>query len=82
MATRKKSATDVIVTEKSTPTTTTRAPSVDVYVEAYGRQISVKEVTKAVKDVVGNAKKCKVYIKPEDGKAYIVADGNQLSIEL
>ncbi|MBR5136938.1 MAG: hypothetical protein IKV30_02845 [Clostridia bacterium] len=80
MATKRKTATET--TAPVEKVAATRAPSVDVYLEACGQQISVKALTKAVKDVVGKAKKCQVYVKPEDGKAYIVADGNTMSIEL
>ncbi|MBR2902851.1 MAG: hypothetical protein IKC38_06585 [Clostridia bacterium] len=84
MAPRKKSSTAIVVTDAATTPakTTSRGPSVDIYMEYHGKQFSVKDITKAVKDIACNSKKCKVYVKPEDGKVYIVADGEQFSIEL
>lgn len=49
---------------------------VNFFVEYGGVQVSIDEVIKNVKATYGkNAKEISVYLKPEESKAYFVADG-------
>ena len=49
---------------------------VDFFVEFGGVQVSIDEVIKNVKLTLGkDAKEISVYLKPEESKAYFVADG-------
>ena len=49
---------------------------VDFFVEFGGVQVAAKEVVKNVKATIGkDAKEIAVYLKPEESKAYFVADG-------
>lgn len=49
---------------------------VEVFVEFGGIQVSIDEVVKNVKATYGKtAKNVTVYLKPEESKAYFVADG-------
>ena len=51
---------------------------VDFFVEFGGVQVAAKEVVKNVKATIGNdAKEIAVYLKPEESKAYFVADGEK-----
>lgn len=46
-----------------------------VVVEFGGKKIDVAKVTDAVKKAGPKATKMDIYIKPEEGRAYYVADG-------
>ena len=51
---------------------------VDFFVEFGGVQVAAKEVVKNVKATIGkDAKEIAVYLKPEESKAYFVADGEK-----
>ena len=53
-------------------------PKVDFFVEYGGVQVSIEEVISNVKITLGkDAKEISVYLKPEESKAYFVADGNE-----
>lgn len=58
-----------------------KAASVKVFVEYQGRQISADDILEAVKAAAGKAKNLEVYVKPEDGAAYYVADGEGGKVE-
>lgn len=52
--------------------------SVEVFVEFGGAQVAIDEVIKNVKVTYGkDAKEIKIYLKPEESKAYFVADGTE-----
>ncbi len=56
---------------------------VDFFVEFGGAQVSVDEVIKNVKLTLGkDAKKISVYLKPEESKAYFVADGEEKDMDV
>lgn len=56
---------------------------VDFYVEFGGVQVSIDEVIANVKTTLGTtAKEIKVYLKPEESKAYFVADGEEKEMDV
>ena len=56
---------------------------VDFFVEFGGAQVSVEEVIKNVKLTLGkDAKEISVYLKPEESKAYFVADGEEKDMDV
>ena len=56
---------------------------VKFYVEFGNAQVSVEEVIKNVKATYGkDAKEISVYLKPEDSKAYFVADGEEKEMDV
>ena len=56
---------------------------VDFFVEFGGAQVSVDEVIKNVKLTLGkDAKEISVYLKPEESKAYFVADGEEKDMDV
>lgn len=62
---------------------TASATKVDVYVEFAGAQVSVDEVIKNVKLTNGKiAKDLTIYIKPDESKAYFVADGEEKEMDV
>ena len=66
-------------------TTTKKAveTKVEVFVEFGGVQVSIDEVIKNVKLTNGKAaKEITVYLKPEESKAYFVADGNEKEMDV
>ncbi|MGN1050813.1 MAG: DUF6465 family protein [Acutalibacteraceae bacterium] len=64
-------------------TTKKVAPKVSVYIEYGEKQVSVDEVIKNVETVNGKtAKEYKIYIKPEESKAYFVADGEEKEMDV
>lgn len=64
-------------------TTKKAATKVDVFVEFGGVQVSIDEVVKNVKLTNGKAAKdITVYIKPEESKAYFVADGEEKEMDV
>ena len=68
-----------IIAEKKEVTKKKRTKSVDTYVEHMGMQTSVKDIEEKIKKVCKeNFKKytsIEIYIKPEEGVAYYVVDG-------
>ncbi|MCH5296156.1 MAG: hypothetical protein J1E85_00640 [Ruminococcus sp.] len=56
---------------------------VDFFVEYAGVQVSIDEVIKNVKATYGkDAKNISVYLKPEESKAYFVADGEEKDMDV
>lgn len=56
---------------------------VDLFIEFGGVQVSVDEVIKNVKLTLGkDAKEISVYLKPEESKAYFVADGEEKDMDV
>lgn len=56
---------------------------VNFFVEFGGVQVSIDEVIKNVKLTLGkDAKEISVYLKPEESKAYFVADGEEKEMDV
>lgn len=56
---------------------------VDFYVEFGGVQVAVADVVNNVKATLGkDAKEIAVYLKPEESKAYFVADGEEMEMDV
>ena len=69
----------------TTKKTTTKkvASKVEMFVEFGGVQVSVDEIIENVKKVNGkDAKNYTIYLKPEDSKAYFVADGEEKEMDV
>ena len=88
-AAAKKAPAKKTATKKAAPakkTTTTKkaaAAKVEVFVEFGGVQVSIDEVVQNVKKTNGKAaKELTVYIKPEESKAYFVADGEEKEMDV
>ncbi len=59
------------------------ATKVDFFVEFGGVQVSVDEVIENIKATNGKAaKEISVYLKPEESKAYFVADGEEKEMDV
>ena len=59
------------------------AAKVDFFVEYGGVQVSVADVISNVKATYGkDAKEISVYLKPEESKAYFVADGEEKEMDV
>ena len=58
-----------------------KAPAVKVVLEFQGRQVSADDILSAVMAKAGKAKNVEIYVKPEDGAAYYVADGESGKVE-
>ena len=59
------------------------AEKVDFFVEYGGVQVAAKEVVKNIKATIGkDAKEIAIYLKPEESKAYFVADGESGSMDV
>lgn len=64
-------------------TTKATASKVEVFVEFGGVQVSIDEVVENVKKTTGNsAKAYKIYLKPEESKAYFVADDSESEMDV
>lgn len=56
---------------------------VNFFVEFAGVQVSIDEVVNNVKTTLGkDAKEISVYLKPEESKAYFVADGEEKEMDV
>ncbi len=81
-ATEKKPAAKKTTTTKKTTTKKTAA-KVEMFIEFGGVQVSVDEIVENVKKVNGkDAKNYTIYLKPEDSKAYFVADGEEKEMDV
>ena len=59
------------------------ATKVEVFVEFGGVQVSIDEMVKNIKLTNGkSAKEITVYLKPEESKAYFVADGEEKEMDV
>ena len=68
---------------KKAPAKKATATKVEVFIEFGGAQVSIDEVIKNVKLVNGQpAKEIAIYIKPEESKAYFVADGEDKEMDV
>ena len=57
-------------------------PKMDLYIQFGGATVSVADIEKNVKKVVKGKKAYTVYVKPEESKAYIVADGETTGMDV
>jgi hypothetical protein len=57
-------------------------PKFDLYIQFGGATVSVNDIEKNVKKVVKGKKAYTVYVKPEESKAYIVADGETTGMDV
>ena len=57
-------------------------PKFDLFIQFAGATVSVKDIEKNVKKVVKGKKSYTVYVKPEESKAYIVADGETTGMDV
>ena len=57
-------------------------PKMDLYIQFGGATVSVSDIEKNVKKVVKGKKAYTVYVKPEESKAYIVADGETTGMDV
>ncbi|MEE0958131.1 MAG: DUF6465 family protein [Ruminococcus sp.] len=68
---------------KKTDAKKTAEANVDFFVEFGGVQVSVADVVANVKATYGkDAKEIAVYLKPEESKAYFVADGEESEMDV
>lgn len=64
-------------------TTKKTAAKVEMFIEFGGVQVSIDEIIENVKKVNGkDAKNYTIYVKPEDSKAYFVADGEEKEMDV
>lgn len=73
-------------TAKKTATRKTAAkkvePKFELYIQFGGATVAVDDIEKNVKKVVKDKKAYTVYVKPEESKAYIVADGETTGMDV
>ncbi|MBQ9742623.1 MAG: hypothetical protein IJV88_02985 [Ruminococcus sp.] len=82
-----KTAAKTTTAKKTTTTkkTTTKktAAKVELFIEYAGVQVAVDEIIENVKKVNGkDAKSYTIYVKPEESKAYFVADGEEKDMDV
>lgn len=78
----KKAAPKKTAPKKTAPAKPAEA-KVDFFVEYGGVQVSVADVISNVKATYGkDAKEIEVYLKPEESKAYFVADGEPMEMDV
>lgn len=84
----KKTETKAAATKTATKTAAKKAPAkkadpkFDLFIQFGGATVSVKDIEKNVKKVVKGKKAYTVYVKPEESKAYIVADGETTGMDV
>mgnify|MGYP006908905356 CR=1 FL=1 len=57
-------------------------PKFDLFIQFGGATVAVKDIEKNVKKVVKGKKAYTVYVKPDESKAYIVADGETTGMDV
>ncbi|WP_407383771.1 DUF6465 family protein [Ruminococcus sp.] len=79
-----KTETKAAATKTAAKKTTTKKvePKFDLYIQYAGATVSVNDIEKNVKKVVKGKKAYTVYVKPEESKAYIVADGETTGMDV
>lgn len=81
-ATAKKAPAKKAAPKKTAPKKPVEA-KVDFFVEYAGVQVAVADVINNVKATYGkDAKEIAVYLKPEESKAYFVADGESMEMDV
>lgn len=79
----KKTTTKKTPSKKATKTAKATETAVKVFVEFNGATVALEDVINNVKIVNGkDAKEITVYLKPEDQKAYFVADGEEKEMDV
>lgn len=88
-AAKKTAATKTAATKTATKTAAAKKPAAkktepkfDLYIQFGGATVSVADIEKNVKKVVKGKKAYTVYVKPEESKAYIVADGETTGMDV
>ena len=83
-AAKKTAATKTAATKTATKTAAAKKaePKFDLYIQFGGATVSVADIEKNVKKVVKGKKAYTVYVKPEESKAYIVADGETTGMDV
>ena len=76
----KKAATKTTVAKKTAAKKT--EPKFDLFIQFGGATVAVDDIEKNVKKVVKGKKAYTVYVKPEESKAYIVADGETTGMDV
>ena len=89
MATTKKTAakaeTKTTATKKAATKTTAAKktePKFELFIQFGGATVAVADIENNVKKVVKGKKAYTVYVKPEESKAYIVADGETTGMDV
>ena len=81
-ATAKKAPAKKAAPKKTAPKKPVEA-KVEFFVEYAGTQVAVADVINNVKATYGkDAKEIAVYLKPEESKAYFVADGEEMEMDV
>ena len=75
-------ATAAKTTAAKKPAAKKTEPKFDLYIQFGGATVSVNDIEKNVKKVVKGKKAYTVYVKPEESKAYIVADGETTGMDV
>lgn len=80
----KKPASVVIATEAAKNVAGEKeVTNVNFFVEFAGKQVSVEEVINNIKNICNkDVKEISVYLKPEESKAYFVADGEASAMDV
>ena len=85
----KTAATKTAATKTATKTAAAKKPAAkktepkfDLYIQFGGATVAVADIEKNVKKVVKGKKAYTVYVKPEESKAYIVADGETTGMDV
>lgn len=68
--------------EKKAPAKKAAESKFELFIQYGGATVDVKDIEANVKKVVANAKDYKVYVKPDESKAYIVADGETTGMDV
>lgn len=76
----KKAATKTTAAKKTAAKKT--EPKFDLFIQFGGATVAVDDIEKNVKKVVKGKKAYTVYVKPEESKAYIVADGETTGMDV
>lgn len=58
------------------------APTAEVFIEFGGAQVPVSEIVRNAQNVVGADKDIKVYVQPENSKAYIAYDDQSVEMDV
>ena len=89
--TETKAAANTTATKKAAATKTTAAkktaakktePKFELFIQFGGATVAVADIENNVKKVVKGKKAYTVYVKPEESKAYIVADGETTGMDV
>lgn len=73
---------EAVVEAKEPETKAVEAPKAEVFIEFGGVQVAVDEIVKNAKLTVGEDKDIKVYVKPDESKAYIVAGEETVAMDV